>query len=72
MASARLITVFDFSLYWCGLIAVRCRCGHTRHLPPAVLANCFSWSTTFREAERRLRCVECGAKKARLVPIPAS
>jgi hypothetical protein len=69
MASARFITLFDFARYRCRLVAVQCRCGHTRHLPSAVLAECFSWSTTIREAQRRLKCGECGKKAARLVPI---
>jgi hypothetical protein len=69
MASARFVTLFDFARYRCGLVAVQCRCGHTRHLPPAVLAELFGWSSTIREAERRLRCAECGRKAARLVPM---
>jgi hypothetical protein len=69
MASARFITIFDFARYRCSLVAVSCRCGYTRHLPPAVLAEAFSWSTTIKEAQQRLRCAECGEKQARLVPI---
>jgi hypothetical protein len=69
MVSARFITIFDFARYRCDLVAVRCRCGHTRHLPPKVLAETFSWSTTMREAERRLRCAKCGGKAARLISM---
>jgi hypothetical protein len=54
MASARFISLFNFARYRCGLVAVRCRCAYTRHLPPPVLAEAFSWSIAIREAERRL------------------
>jgi hypothetical protein len=70
MASARFITIFDFARYRCSLVAVQCRCGYRRHLPPTVLAEAFSWSTTIKEAERRLRCAECGRRAAKLAPVP--
>jgi hypothetical protein len=67
MGNARFITLFDFARYRCSLMAVRCRCGRVRHLPPAVLAEAFAWSATIREAERRLKCAACGKRGARLV-----
>ena len=70
MASARFLTLFDFARYRCGLVAIRCRCGHVRHLPPAALADLFGWPATIRAVERRLVCQDCGEKKARVVPMP--
>lgn len=70
MANATFRSLFDFARYRCSLVAIRCTCGHVRHVPPAVLAELFGWPCWIKDAERRLVCEECGEKRARLVPMP--
>ncbi|PSJ42185.1 hypothetical protein C7I55_08095 [Sphingomonas deserti] len=70
MANARFETTFSFSRHRANC-PVLCRaCGHEIVVAPSAFADVFPLPVTIKEAERRLNCTVCGARRARLIPVP--
>jgi hypothetical protein len=53
------------------LVDVRCVCGRTGWLEPAILAQQVGWDATLESLTQRLRCTQCGQKELTLTAIPA-
>lgn len=69
MGTAKFETLMDFAKREVD-VAIRCQgCRRVRKVKIEVLADVLSLGTRVVEAERRLRCGECGHRGARLAPI---
>jgi len=70
MGSARFDHVGDIPRYRADAI-IACGCGHKKYVTGEEIVRMFG-ASLIRDAERRLRCVVCKAKGARITPVPAA
>jgi DNA-directed RNA polymerase subunit RPC12/RpoP len=69
VANARFETTYSFSRHRADCRIV-CPCGYVRLVTAVELQRAFPMPTPINMAEKRLKCSKCGAKGARMVPVP--
>ena len=70
MGSARFDHIPDIARHR-GDAIISCTCGHKKYVTGQEIVKMFG-ASLIRDAEKRLRCVVCKEKGARITPVPAA